>query len=86
MQTITTTAHIEPDTRFRVTPFPDGGNSFVSLRVKGDFVEVVLIAPCGTSQALRNLAAAAIEATGALDAMTSDASGGDRDGSPELAL
>ncbi|MET7886214.1 hypothetical protein [Streptomyces avermitilis] len=86
MQTITTSAHIEPDTRFRVTPFPDSCDPFVSLRVKGDFVEVVLIAPSGTSQALRNLAAAAIEAAEALDAMTSDAAGGDRHGSPELAL
>ncbi|WP_392962855.1 hypothetical protein [Streptomyces sp. LN245] len=86
MQTITTSAHIEPDTRFRVTPFADRANPFVSLRIEGDFAEIALISSSGTSEALRNLAAAAIEAAGALDAMTSDASGGDRHGSPELAL
>ncbi|MET7603221.1 hypothetical protein ABZS96_11915 [Streptomyces avermitilis] len=86
MQTITTSAHIEPDTRFRVTPFADRANPFVSLRIEGDFAEIALIASSGTSESLRNLAAAAIEAAGALDAMTSDASGGDRHGSPELAL
>ncbi|WP_328681381.1 hypothetical protein [Streptomyces sp. NBC_00343] len=79
MQTITTSAHIEPDTRFRVTPFPDRTNPFVSLRIGGDFVEIALIARLGTSQALRDLAAAAIEAAGALDAMSTDTAGGDRD-------
>ncbi len=73
MQTITTSAHIEPDTRFRVTPFADRANPFVSLRIGGDFVEIALLAPLGTSEALRNLAAAAIEAAGALDAMAMDA-------------
>ncbi|MFG2462450.1 hypothetical protein ACGFWE_36050 [Streptomyces sp. NPDC048523] len=73
MQTITTSAHIEPDTHFRVTPFPDPAHPFVSLRIGGDFVEIALLAAPGTSEALRNLAAAAIEAAGALDAMTADA-------------
>ncbi|MET7761918.1 hypothetical protein ABZS71_07735 [Streptomyces sp. NPDC005393] len=78
MKSLTTSAHIEPDTRFRVTPFADRANPFVSLRIEGEFVEIALIAASGTSQALRNLAAAAIEAAGALDAMTTDAPGGDR--------
>ncbi|MFE9495979.1 hypothetical protein [Streptomyces collinus] len=72
MKTLTTSAHIEPDARFRVTPFADRANSFVSLRVEGDSVEIALIASLGTSEALRNLAAAAIEAAGALDVMAID--------------
>lgn len=72
MKSLTTSAHIEPDTRFRVTPFADRANPFVSLRVEGDSIEIALIASAGTSEALRNLAAAAIEAAGALDAMTND--------------
>ncbi|WP_371670382.1 hypothetical protein OG985_23795 [Streptomyces sp. NBC_00289] len=74
MQTITTTAHFETDTRFRVTPFADRGHPFVSLRIEGDFAEIALLAALGTSQTLRNLAAAAIEAAGALDAMAVDTS------------
>ncbi|MEU6774113.1 hypothetical protein [Streptomyces sp. NPDC046759] len=72
MKSLTTSAHIEPDTRFRVTPFADRANPFVSLRVEGDSVEIALIASLGTSQALCNLAVAAIEAAGALDAMATD--------------
>lgn len=72
MKSLGTSAHIEPDTRFRVTPFADRVNSFVSLRVEGDFVAVTLIASLGTSEALRNLATAATEAAGALDAMAAD--------------
>ncbi|MBG0854020.1 hypothetical protein I2W78_19750 [Streptomyces spinoverrucosus] len=72
MKSLTTSAHIEPDTRFRVTPFADSTNPFVSLRIGGDFLEIALIASAGTSEALRNLAAAATEAAGALDAMTMD--------------
>ncbi|MEU1007418.1 hypothetical protein [Streptomyces sp. NPDC005890] len=73
MKSLTTSAHIEPDTRFRVTPFADRANPFVSLRLEGDSIEIALIASAGTSTALRNLAAAAIEAAGALDAITTDA-------------
>ncbi|MGW4323796.1 hypothetical protein ACWEMW_32140 [Streptomyces sp. NPDC004684] len=73
MRTLTTSAHIEPDTRFRVTPFADRANPFVSLRVEGDSIEIALIASAGTSEALRSLAAAAIEAASALDAITTDA-------------
>ncbi|MEU0859261.1 hypothetical protein ABZ352_28135 [Streptomyces griseofuscus] len=73
MKTLTTSAHIEPDTRFRVTPFADRTNPFVCLRMGGDLVEIALIARLGTSDALRVLAAAALEAAGALDAMATDA-------------
>ncbi|MGW2515952.1 hypothetical protein ACWC09_02760 [Streptomyces sp. NPDC001617] len=72
MKRLTTSAHIEPDTRFRVTPFADRVNPFVSLRIEGDTVEIALLASPGTSQVLRALAAAATEAAGALDALTSD--------------
>ncbi|MEW1776168.1 hypothetical protein [Streptomyces sp. NPDC086777] len=73
MENITVSAHIQPDTHFRVTPFADRAYPFVSLRIGGDNVEVALLAVPGTSEALRNLASAAIEAAGALDALTSDA-------------
>ncbi|WP_031163163.1 hypothetical protein [Streptomyces durhamensis] len=73
MKSLTTSAHIEPDTRFRVTPFADRANPFVSLRIEGDSIEIALISSAGTSTALRNLAAGAIEAAGALDAITTDA-------------
>ncbi|MEU6252230.1 hypothetical protein [Streptomyces sp. NPDC047043] len=69
MKSLTTSAHLEPDTRYRVTPFADRANPFVSLRVEGDSVEIALIARLGTSASLRSLAAAAIEAAGALDAL-----------------
>jgi hypothetical protein len=72
VKSLTTSAHIETDTRFRVTPFADRANPFVSLRIEGDSVEIALIASLGTSEALRDLAAAAIEAAGALDAMATD--------------
>ncbi|MFB7324041.1 hypothetical protein [Streptomyces sp. NPDC056190] len=72
MKSLTASAHIESDTRFRVTTFADRATPFVSLRVEGGFVEIALIASLGTAEALRNLAAAAIEAAGALDAMATD--------------
>ncbi|MFD7403589.1 hypothetical protein ACFV7R_13160 [Streptomyces sp. NPDC059866] len=72
MKSLTTSAHLEQDTRCRVTPFADRANPFVSLRIEGEFIEIALIASPGTSEALRNLAAAAIEAAGALDAMAAD--------------
>ncbi|MEU5378482.1 hypothetical protein ABZ359_23780 [Streptomyces sp. NPDC005968] len=73
MRSLTTSAHIEPDSRFRVTTFADSADPFVSLRIGGDFVEIALIASPGTSETLRNLAAAAIEAADALDALNTDA-------------
>ena len=69
MKTLTTSAHIEPDTRCRVTPFTDRTHPFVSLRIQGDSIEIALLASPGTSQALRTLAAAATEAAGVLDAL-----------------
>ncbi|MFF4312306.1 hypothetical protein [Streptomyces sp. NPDC001507] len=72
MENVTISAHIEPDTRFRVTPFADRAYPFVSLRIGGDLVEIALLAAPGTSEALRSLAAAAIEAAGALNAVTVD--------------
>ncbi|MEU6496396.1 hypothetical protein ABZ890_39465 [Streptomyces sp. NPDC046984] len=75
MKTLTTSAHIEPDSRFRVTAFADSADPFVSLRFGGDLVEIALIAAPGTSGALRNLAAAAIEAADALDAMYTNTPG-----------
>ena len=72
MKSLTTSAHIEADTRFRVTPFADRTNPFVSLRVAGDSIEIALLARPGTAATLRALAAAAIEAAAALDAMASE--------------
>ncbi|MEV0174453.1 hypothetical protein AB0I00_25440 [Streptomyces sp. NPDC050803] len=72
MKMLTTSAHIEPDTRFRVTPFPDRVTPFVSLRIEGESIEIVLLASAGTSETLRKLAAAATEAAGALDALVTD--------------
>ncbi|MFC9083633.1 hypothetical protein ACFTY7_43040 [Streptomyces sp. NPDC057062] len=73
MKSLTTSAHIEPDSCFRVTTFADSTDPFVSLRIGGDFVEIALIAAPGTSETLRNLAAAALEAAAALDSLTTDA-------------
>lgn len=75
MKSLTTSAHIEPDTRYRVTPFADRAHPFVSLRIEGDFIEIALLAAPGASEALRNLAAAAIEAAGLLDALDDDTAG-----------
>ncbi|MGW1523769.1 hypothetical protein [Streptomyces sp. NPDC002159] len=72
MRSLTTSAHIEPDTRFRVTPFTDPADPFVSLRIGGDSIDIALIASPGTSETLRNLAAAAIEAADALDTLAPD--------------
>lgn len=69
VKSLTTSAHIEPDTRIRVTPFADRAAPFVSLRIGGDRVELALLAHPGASETLRTLAAAAIEAANALDAM-----------------
>ncbi|WP_328977239.1 hypothetical protein [Streptomyces canus] len=72
MKTLTTSAHIEPDTRCRVTLFADRTNPFVSLRIEGDSIEIALLASPGTSHSLRTLAAAATEAAGALDALMTE--------------
>ncbi|GAB7075002.1 hypothetical protein JCM18897A_28590 [Streptomyces sp. JCM 18897] len=72
VENLTISAHIERCTRFRVTPFADRTNPFASLRISGDSVEIALLARLGTSEALRSLATAAIEAACALDAMATD--------------
>jgi hypothetical protein len=73
VKSLITSAHIEPNSRFRVTEFSDSADPFVSLRIGGDLVEIALIAAPGTSETLRNLAAAALEAADALDAMNTNA-------------
>ncbi|MFJ2563487.1 hypothetical protein ACIP4X_20150 [Streptomyces sp. NPDC088817] len=78
MKTITTSAHLEPDTTTRVNVFnstPDGGG-FVSLRIGGEQVDIALLAQPGTAGALRALARAAEEAASALDQITETASDG----------
>lgn len=72
MQDMTTSARIVPDTRFRVTPFANSSDPFISLRIAGGSVEIALLASRDASKALRDLAAAAIEAADALDAMGPD--------------
>ncbi|MYV46164.1 hypothetical protein [Streptomyces sp. SID2888] len=77
MKTITTSAHLEPDTTTRVTVFdstPDG-ECFVSLRIGGELIDIALPQP-GTAGALRALARAAEEAASALDQITETASAG----------
>lgn len=75
MRTLTTSAHLEPDTTTRMNvfaPTPDD-DGFVSLRIGGEFIDVALIARPGTADALRALARAAEEAASALDTITTDA-------------
>ncbi|MFG3274478.1 hypothetical protein [Streptomyces luteogriseus] len=78
MRTITTSAHLEPDTTARVNvfaPTPED-EGFVSLRVGGEFVDLALIARQGTADALRALARAAEEAASALDRIAETTSDG----------
>jgi hypothetical protein len=79
VQTITISAHLEPDTTFRVVVFDDAPDSggFVSLRIGGQLIDVALLAQPGTADTLRALARAAEEAASALDLITESASGGD---------
>ncbi|MFR9797549.1 hypothetical protein ACL02U_16815 [Streptomyces sp. MS06] len=77
MRTITTTAHLEPDTTVRFSvfaPTPED-EGFVSLRVGGEFVDLALIARPGTADALRALARVAEEAASALDLLGETADG-----------
>ncbi|MEU1695926.1 hypothetical protein ABZ590_32125 [Streptomyces hirsutus] len=78
MQTITTSAHLEPDTTSRVSVFDStpGSEGFVSLRIGGDSIEIALLARPGTADALRALARAATEAAAALDRLTGPPSDG----------
>ncbi|MEV6614632.1 hypothetical protein AB0N31_12310 [Streptomyces sp. NPDC051051] len=79
MKSLTTSAHLEPDTTSSVTVFSptDHGGRFVSLRIGGGDVDLALIAQPGTADVLRALARAADEAASALDQMTGPASDGD---------
>lgn len=71
MNDITVSAHLAPDTTTRVVAFPDSG--FVSVRIGGGPVDVVLIAPAGTPDILRAIASAAEQAARELDGMTTPA-------------
>lgn len=71
MNDITITAHLTPETGTRVVTFPD--SEFVSLRVGGGPVDVVLIAPAGTADILRAIATAADQAARELDGITAPA-------------
>ncbi|MGW0083157.1 hypothetical protein [Streptomyces sp. NPDC003393] len=79
MRTLTTSAHLEPDTTTRVNVFDatHDGECFVSLRIGGELVDIALIARPGTADALRALARAAEEAASALDQITDLAADGD---------
>ncbi|MER7539567.1 hypothetical protein ABTX77_33015 [Streptomyces sp. NPDC097704] len=67
------TGHLKPDTRVRVTPHPDPARPFVSIGIEGAASEISLLASPGSADALRTLAAAAMQAAVALDALTADA-------------
>ncbi|MFE4589013.1 hypothetical protein [Streptomyces laurentii] len=73
MNSLSVSGHLRPDTRTRVTPFPDSTRPFVSLRIEGDDIEIALLVRPGLADALRALAAAATEAAAALDTLTTDA-------------
>ncbi|MFI8240990.1 hypothetical protein ACIF83_27555 [Streptomyces sp. NPDC085866] len=75
MRTLTTSAHMEPDTTARLSvfaPTPED-EGFVSLRVGGEFVDIALIARPGTADALRVLARVAEEAAAVLDQLADTA-------------
>ncbi|MFE9493061.1 hypothetical protein [Streptomyces collinus] len=77
MRTITTSAHMEPDTTARLSVFtrtPED-EGFVSLRVGGEFIDIALIARPGTADALRALARVAEEAASVLDQIAATADG-----------
>lgn len=73
VDTISVNSHLKPDTRTRITSFPGRSRPFVSLRIEGDAIEVVLLCSLGSADALRTLATAATEAAATLDALTADA-------------
>jgi hypothetical protein len=77
MNSLTTSAHIEPSTQTLVKVF-DGahdGDRFVSLRIGDGPVQIALIAAPGSAEALRALAAAAEQAAQELDRMATPAAG-----------
>ncbi|MFF3466521.1 hypothetical protein [Streptomyces sp. NPDC002619] len=78
MKSLTTSAHVEPDTTTRVDVFDHTGRGgcFVSLRIGGDLVDIALIARPGTAEAMRTLARAADDAARVLDQMAADTTEG----------
>ncbi|WP_250400006.1 hypothetical protein [Streptomyces cellostaticus] len=72
MRTLTTSAHLEPDTTVRLSVFAPApeDEGFVSLRVGGEFIDIALIARPGAADALRALARVAEEAAAVLDRIT----------------
>ncbi|WP_371599480.1 hypothetical protein [Streptomyces sp. NBC_00564] len=77
MNTLTTTAHLQPDTEAVIHVFDGADHNspapFISLRIGNGDVDIVLLADPDAAPALRTLAAAAMEAAGLLDAMTVNA-------------
>ncbi|MFE3761254.1 hypothetical protein ACFXPI_05755 [Streptomyces sp. NPDC059104] len=73
MNGLSISGHIKPDTRLRVTAFPDRSRPFVSLRIEGATTEIALLAAPGSAEALRALSAAASEAAATLEALTAEA-------------
>ncbi|MGI5511921.1 hypothetical protein [Streptomyces sp. CA-106131] len=78
MRTLTTTAHLEPDTTTRVSRFDPttNGEGFVSLRIGGESLDITLLARPGTADTLRAIARAADEAATALDQIADATSDG----------
>ncbi|MGQ4414804.1 hypothetical protein ACN6LA_005211 [Streptomyces sp. SAS_269] len=78
MQTLTTSAHLEPDTTARVSRFAPtrDDEGFVSLRIGGDHLDLAFIARPGTADTLRVIARAAEEAATILDHITDTATDG----------
>ncbi|MFF0833781.1 hypothetical protein [Streptomyces sp. NPDC003344] len=78
MQTLTTSAHLEPDTTARVSRFAPtvDDEGFVSLRIGGAQLDIAFIARPGTADTLRAIAQAAEEAATVLDRLTDTASEG----------
>ncbi|MFG2641203.1 hypothetical protein ACGFYP_09580 [Streptomyces sp. NPDC048370] len=70
MNHLSISGHLTPETRCRVTRFPDSSRPFVSLRVEGEAIEIAFLASPGSAESLRALAAAATEAAAALDTLT----------------
>ncbi|MFF3614669.1 hypothetical protein [Streptomyces sp. NPDC002580] len=71
MKTLTTTAHLEPDTQSVIRVFDGADHAcpdpFISLRIGNGDVDVVLIADLAAAPVLRTLAQAAESAASVLD-------------------
>ncbi|MFF8437760.1 hypothetical protein [Streptomyces bacillaris] len=72
MRTLTVSGHIDPNTAFRVRPFPNPTDPFISLEVEGTDITISVLASTGSADTLRKLAAAATEAATTLDTLTTD--------------